>query len=136
MEMVNLETGESISNGVVSTCNMSYKDMYVILCCTEIKHTDESHHLRAVGGPFLPYVYYCLVVTMHQLSRQEMRGWGPLHDRQLCWKLHECLVHCPLLKLPHIVVPDVLRLGGLVCCELSRKDERGQLSGKWFLAPQ
>ena len=35
------------------------------------------------------------------------------------------LVHCPLLKLPHIGGPDILRLGGLECCELSHKGEQG-----------
>ena len=65
-EMVNLETGESISNGIVSACNICYKDMYVILCCTKVKHMNKSHQFRAVGGSFLPYVHYCLVVTMFQ----------------------------------------------------------------------
>ena len=45
---------------------MGYKDMYVILCCTKVKHVNKSHQFRAVGGSLLPYVHYCMVVTMHQ----------------------------------------------------------------------
>ena len=51
-----LEMGESISNGIVSACNMDYKDMYAMLCCTKIKHANESHQFRTVGGSFLPYL--------------------------------------------------------------------------------
>ena len=53
VETVNLETGKSISNGVICTCKMGYEDVYVMLCCTKIKHANKSHQFRAVGGPFL-----------------------------------------------------------------------------------
>ena len=66
VETLNLETGKSISNGIVSACNMGYKDMYVILCCIKAKHANKSHQFRAVGGSLLPYVHYCLIVIMHQ----------------------------------------------------------------------
>lgn len=70
---VNLETGESISNGVVCTCNVGYKDMYVIilLCCTKIKHANKSHYFGAVGSTFFPDVYHCPVVEMDQ----ELFSW-------------------------------------------------------------
>ena len=62
---------------------------------------------------------------------------GPLHDRQLCWKLHEFLVHCPLLKSPHIVRScGYSAIKWLSVLRAITKGERGQLSGKWFLAPQ
>ena len=63
-------------------------------------------------------------------------GVGPLHDRQICCKVHASLVQCPLLKSLHIGAQDTLRLHGLGCCKLSLKGKRGQFTGKWFLAPQ
>ena len=66
VEAVNLEMAQSISNGIVSACNMGYKDMYVILCCTKVKHANKSYQFRAVGGSLVSNVHYCLIVTMHQ----------------------------------------------------------------------
>ena len=48
-----------------------------------------------------------VVVGWSPMGTRDMRV-GPLHDKQMCWKVHVFLVHCLLLKSPHIGVPGVL----------------------------
>lgn len=61
-EIVNLEMGESIINGVelsvpgiwsTRTC----KCVTCILCSTIINYANKRYHFRTVGVPFLPYVH-------------------------------------------------------------------------------
>ena len=54
----------------------------------------------------------------------------PVHNRQMCWKVNMFRVQYLLLNLPYIRALDTLRLDGLGCCELLRKGEQGQFSGK------
>ena len=72
LTFIGLETGESICNAIVSAINMSNHYMNSELCCTEIKHADKPMICGRFAVPFVPNVYNCLVITMHQkfLSRQ------------------------------------------------------------------
>ena len=56
------------------------------------------------------YHWFWLAGLLFVLSGQEIWEWGPLHDRQICWKVHAFLVQCPLLVLPHIGAPETMRL--------------------------
>ena len=65
MAEVNLAIFMRLPNRQIKiTVNIS---SYTVYCAAQkLKHVNKYHHFRALGGPFLPYVYYCLVVTMHQ----------------------------------------------------------------------